>query len=74
MNYNLSMTDKTNLQPTGYTAASLADIAQVSRVYIARLCREGKLECDRVGGVWFIRYEVGQRWLKERQAKQAQEH
>ena len=63
------MTDKQNAQPAGYTAASLAKEAGVSRVHIAWLCRNNKMKCDRVGGVWFIPFEVGAAWLAARKAK-----
>jgi len=66
------VTDKPNTQPTGYTAATLAVEAGVTKQYVAWLCRNGKLACERWGHLWFIRYEVGQAWLAERNAKQAQ--
>ena len=63
------MTDKPKEQPSGYTAATLAAQAGVSKVYVARLCRNNKLQCERMGNVWFIRYEVGAAWLAARKAK-----
>lgn len=61
-------TDKPDMQPTGYTAATLAQEAGVSKQHVAWLCRNGKLQCERMGHFWFIRYEVGQSWLEGRKA------
>lgn len=61
-------------QERPYTAASLAAAAGVSGAYVARLCKQGKLACEKLNRqTWLIRYEVGQAWLEARQAKPAQE-
>ena len=51
-----------------FTAASLAKLAGVSRVYVARLCREGKIPAKKYATVWIISREDGQRWLEARRA------
>ena len=52
--------------PKPYTAASLARAAGVHRSYVARLCRQGKIEADKVGGHWIIAHDVGLRWINSR--------
>jgi hypothetical protein len=56
-----------------YTAAALAREADVSRTYVARLCRQGKLEAVKVGGIWIITPEVAKAWLEGREAGQDSE-
>jgi excisionase family DNA binding protein len=53
-----------------YTAATLAAEAGVSRVYIAKLCRDGKLDCERIGSIWLIHHDEAQRWLEQRAKKE----
>lgn len=70
IDYNKSM----NSEQTDYTVTTLAQTANVHRTYIARLCKQGKIPAKRVGFVWIIRYEDGQRWLEERQARLSEEN
>jgi excisionase family DNA binding protein len=62
MNYNKGMEN----QPRPYTASSLARAAGVSVVYIARLCRQGKLRAMKLKSVWLIPREAGDAWLEAR--------
>jgi len=70
------MSDKTTAtEQDDYTASSLATAAGVTFSHVARLCREGRIPARKFGSSWRswqIRYEDGQRWLAERQAKHAQ--
>lgn len=68
----MGMDMKQDANEQDYTATSLAAAAGVHFTYIARLCRQGKLACRKLGQYWLISREDGQRWLEERQAKQAQ--
>jgi len=52
-----------------FTASSLATAAGVHYSHIARLCREGKLDCQKFGNYWLISHEVGAAWLAARKAK-----
>lgn len=57
-------------QEQPFTAASLAQAAGVSGAYVARLCKQGKLSCEKLNPqVWLIPYEVGAAWLAARKAK-----
>lgn len=68
----LDMSDKpTDTQARPFTASSLAAAAGVSVQYIARLCKQGKIEAQKVGPVWLISYDVGAAWIAERKTKQA---
>lgn len=73
MHYNKNMEATNDTEQKPYTATSLAQAAGVGFGYIARLCRVGKIPADKFGNVWMIRFEDGQRWLAERQAKLAAE-
>lgn len=55
-----------------YTASSLAKAAGVHFTHIARLCREGKLDCRKFGSYWIIPFDVGAAYIAERQAKTTQ--
>jgi hypothetical protein len=50
-----------------YTAATLARAAEVTGSYIRRLCREGRIDCMKVGRIWFISHEEGRRFLEARE-------
>jgi len=52
-----------------FTASSLAAAADIKHTYVARLCRQGKLEAKKFGSAWLIPYEVGAAWLEARKAK-----
>lgn len=56
-----------------FTAYSLAQAAGIDYSYVARLCRQGRIPARKFGHAWLIRYEVGQRWIEEREARQAAE-
>jgi excisionase family DNA binding protein len=53
-----------------YTAETLCREAGVSGSYVARLCRQGTLDCMRVGRQWIIDAEEGRRWIRERRDAQ----
>ncbi len=53
-------------QPRPYTATDLARIARVSVVYVARLCKQGKIEAVKLGPSWTIARSVGDAWLAAR--------
>ncbi len=66
------MSDKRSKTQQGdfFTAASLAAAAGVSGVYVARLCKQGKIPCKKLHPqVWLIAFADGQAWLAEREAK-----
>ena len=52
-----------------YTASTLAQAAGVAPTYVARLCRQGRIAAVKVGRDWWIAREVGDAWLKKREAK-----
>ncbi len=55
-----------------WTSAELAQEAKVTQRWIVELCATDILEgAYKRAGIWFIPYEVGQRWLEERQSKKA---
>ena len=55
-----------------WIASELAQEGNVTQRWIGELCATGVLEGARKrAGAWFIPYEVGQRWLEERQSKKA---
>ncbi len=56
-----------------FTATSLASAAGVDPSYIARLCRQGKIEATKFGSSWMIPYEEGRRWLERRTAESGQD-
>lgn len=52
-----------------YTATTLAKEAGLSGSHVARLCREGEIEANKVGSVWIIQPEVAREWLQRRGAQ-----
>lgn len=53
------------------TPKQLAQRAGVTQQYITQLCREGKLGATKPGRDWFIPDDEAERWLSEREEKQA---
>lgn len=60
------MTDELDL----LSASDLADKADISPSYVARLCRQGKIRATKIGTVWLIRTEDAEAWLRERSKHQ----
>lgn len=61
-------------EPRDYTATTLAAAAGISKTYVARLCRQGKIPAVKLSPtVWLIRYEDGVAWLEARETKRSQE-
>ena len=54
-----------------WTATSLGEAAGIYHTYIARLCRQGKLNAYKFGQSWLIPYEEGITWLNERETREA---
>jgi len=52
-----------------WTPRTLAEAAGVTSSYIRLLLTTAKLRGQKMGGVWLIPYEEGQRWLEEHTAK-----
>jgi len=46
-----------------WTTDEVASAGGVSPEYIARLCRDARLECVKIKGVWFIWDDSARRWL-----------
>ena len=46
------------------TTGQVARLADVTREYVARLCRDGRLDCAKVGGRWLILDVSVDRWLR----------
>ena len=58
--YAKSSTPKIRL----WSTQEVAEASDTTREYIARLCREGRLDCVKVSGVWLIRDYSVDRWLR----------
>jgi len=67
------MVENAAIEKQDFTASSLAEAAGVHFSHVARLCQQGRIPARKFGSAWVIRYEVGQRWLEEREAKKAEE-
>ena len=50
-----------------YSVTELARAGGVDRSYIARLCKRGDIAAHRIGNMYVIPFEVGRRWLAERE-------
>jgi len=46
------------------TTEQVARLASVTPEYVARLCRDGRLDCAKVGGRWLILDVSVDRWLR----------
>ena len=46
-----------------WTTGKLADAAGATSGYISQLCREGRLDAEKVGRDWMIVDESARRWL-----------
>ena len=46
------------------TTEQVARLAEVTPEYVARLCRDGRLDCAKVGGRWLILDVSVDRWLR----------
>lgn len=57
--------------PDVMTAQQLAHLAGVSGVYVARLCRTGRIPAARLGPSWMIKREAAEAWLAGRRRKRA---
>lgn len=55
-----------DLSAAVWTPRTLAEAADVTSSYIRYLLTNGTLRGQKMGGVWLIPYEEGQRWLAER--------
>lgn len=55
-----------------YTAFSLATATGLTFSYIARLCRDGKLDCRKFGNYWVIPHTVGAAFIAEREKAKAE--
>lgn len=67
------MSDNTvEIEQKDYTASSLATAAGVHFTHIARLCRDGKLDCRKFGNYWVIPHTVGAAFIAEREKAKAE--
>jgi len=55
--------DKRQVTDFWWTTSDLAEAAGVTDAHIRRLCIEGRLECQKLGGRWVIWNESARRWL-----------
>jgi hypothetical protein len=53
-------------EPRFYTARMLAEAANVSSSYVARLCRQGQIPAEKIGHTWIIDTKTAAAFLAER--------
>lgn len=49
-----------------FTASEVAKLAKVSRQFVTSLCREGKINAEKVGNSWIIPLNSVRRFLIDR--------